>query len=79
MLGATAKGVVPRLAHMHRTCVETQCGWSSSVNDLYPSRRLEADGRGRPARELGRYGNTLMVSLGADRVQVLTDLSFAQK
>src|SRR5579862_3657489 len=33
-------------AHKHRACVETQCGWSSSVNDLCPSRRLELMGAG---------------------------------
>ncbi len=45
-LGTTATRVVPRLAHKHRACVETQCGWSSSVNDLCPSRRLELMGAG---------------------------------
>jgi len=37
---------VSRLAHMHRWRVDTQCGWSSFVNDLCPSRRLELMGAG---------------------------------
>ena len=42
----TALRMVPRLAHVHQACVETQCGWSSSLNDLCPSRRLELVGAG---------------------------------
>ena len=39
-------GMLPCLAHVHHLCVETQFGWSSSVNDLCPSRRLELIGAG---------------------------------
>jgi hypothetical protein len=38
--------MVTCLAHVYYLCVETQFGWSSSVNDLCPSRRLELMGAG---------------------------------
>jgi hypothetical protein len=56
--------VVPRLAHKHRACVETQCGWSSSVNDLCPSRRLELMGAGGQLGSMAAWEHSDGISRG---------------
>jgi len=70
--------MVTCLAHVYYLCVETQFGWSSSVNDLCPSRRLELIGAGGQLGSMTAWEHYNRIP-DAHRAQVLTDTTFAQK